>query len=130
MNKESFRDPDSFSGGDEINSSSLRRNWPIAHDSQSLVTEKDTVNYMFRHRWNYFLHLLYSDGTNIPTVWTELATDSKSERRIVIEESIIVLSQEWQVETQLIYPVLLKRLRGYVVISIIPNHGGATYLLF
>ena len=85
---------------------------------------------MFRHRWNYFLCLLYSDGTNIPTVWTELATDSKSERRIVIEESIIVLSQEWQVETQLISPVLLKILREYVVISIIPNHGGATYLLF
>ena len=112
MNKESFRDPDSFSGGDEINSSSLRRNLPIVHDSQSLVTEKDTVNYMFRHRWNYFLRLLYSDGTNIPTVWTELATASKSERRIVIEESVLALSQKWQVEPPLISSVLLEKITG------------------
>ena len=125
--KKFFCDPVSPSSEAKINTSSLQRNLLIVQEFRSLVTEKDTVNYMFRHRWNYFLCLLYSDGTNIHTVWTELVTDSKSERRIVIEESIIVLSQEWQVETQLISPVLLKRLRGY---SIIPNHDGATYLHF
>ena len=95
MSKESFRDLDSSSSGDEIKNSIIRRNLPIVQESsKSLVTEKDTVNYMFRHRWNYFLRLLYSDGMNIPTVWTELATASKSERRVVIEESVLALAQE------------------------------------
>ena len=95
MSKESFRDLDSSSSEDEIKNSIIRRTLPIVQESsKSLATEKDTVNYMFRHRWNYFLRLLYSDGMNIPTVWTELATASKSERRVVIEESVLALAQE------------------------------------
>ena len=85
---------------------------------------------MFRHRWNYFLRLLYSDGTHIPTVWTELATASKSERRVVIEESVLALAQEWRVEPPLISPVLLEKLRGYGGILITPNRGKMAYLLF
>ena len=52
------------------------------------------MNYMFRHRWDYFLRLLYSGGRKIPTVWTELVTASKSERRVVIDKSVRALSQQ------------------------------------
>lgn len=70
MNKVYVRNPESSSCGDEIKCSSLCRNLPIVQGPKSLVTEKDTVNYIFRHRQNYSLRLLYSDGTNIPAVWT------------------------------------------------------------